>query len=630
MAFGIGDGIDIRVTASTGDAEDGISDVENDLSDLGGEAIQTAALLGALAAQTDETSDEMNELDRATSRATRSTTALSVATGIGGLTTSVTTMGSAIVTVAVPALVGMTAIMTSLLATASALAAVVGSVVGAFTLLLGAGAVTHIQELKTAFGDAVSEIKALLQPLGEVFGPVLVQAVQALPQLVSNVLDAIGPVQQFRDVLVDFGNLAMQVIPAVAGVMFDLARAALPALRQVVQFLTQNGPGAFDAIMSTAQDLRPALMDLIDAIVGIAPTLLSVGTAIATIVIPLVADLVSALDDLLSMARDAGMAFGQFVRSISSGKRQIDGVRRVIRALQNPFTAIVDVVRMLGQAWERDFAGIATTANTTVSQLATIFNANLKPMLNALAAFWRTWGDEIEAVLEFVASIVSTMLVQSIDSAVTAVTALLQLLSGDIDGALSTIRGLFERSFGRVTALFDRWASGLVNSIVTMFTQTLPNVALSGLAHLLAIFEAEFNRIKNTVTGILAGMQNVIANVLDQVTDAAIRAINDFLRGIDELAQNVEGVIGRNIADIGRLGGVAGNQFRPEGGFQGTSSPTNVNRLAERRKRTIEVQISGGEKLETEVRDISEETADRKLDEQKRQEKRNTGRNNRP
>jgi len=296
-----------KVKADTTGFVPKINNATRSLEGLGDESTQTAGRLKLV--------------ERAADSATTSFAKLSLTTGglsfsFGGLTTSLTGTATAL-GVVTAASVALLSTLVPMAAVVGTVAAGVGSLAGAFGVLLGAGAVTHIEEIKTALKEAKAEIVELLEPLGEVFGPLILRAIEALPALVENILDAIGGVQQFRQALVDMGRIASRVIPDLVGAMFDIARVALPIFRDLVSFLRRNAAGAFRGMVRITRELAPQLLNLGRAFIDALPQIARLGTMILNTAIPALTKLLNFTDNILTMA-EGSTGFVDFISTAIS------------------------------------------------------------------------------------------------------------------------------------------------------------------------------------------------------------------------------------------------------------------------------------------------------------------------
>jgi len=311
------DELSIEIMADTASAKAGLQSVRSELNDLDGDALTAAgaleqtrrstddlkrsslSLAGGLASVATAASRADDTVEEAGDSATHAAGSFTLLSGaLSGTATSFVAVGAT----SVQAAAGLT-LVASAMAAATAiglgLAAVVGSIFGAFGLLLGAGLVTHMEEIQRTLGRTIPQIKAALEPLGEVFGPLLIDGIQHLDELTENIVSAVGGTAVFADTLRRFGRFALTALPTIVGFMFDIARLALPALLDGLEFLRENGPAAFGVIKEGLKDVGPELIEFGKAVAKIAPELAKVGFAIAKHILPPLTALVNTLGELL-------------------------------------------------------------------------------------------------------------------------------------------------------------------------------------------------------------------------------------------------------------------------------------------------------------------------------------------
>ncbi|WP_284008074.1 hypothetical protein [Haloarcula pelagica] len=271
-------GLSVRITANTRDFEEGMDDAQ-------GEALELAGTLEVVENRADEAEDEIGAAGRSASTASAGFSSLSLSTV--ALSGSIATLSTTLLPI------------TAALGTAAASA---GALAGAFGTVVGSGFVAYADRVggtEEVFKNLRQEIRPLIVDFGQRFAPAIEDGVDALPTLVERSLEAAGSTQEFNEALQDFGGFAMEAIPAASGAMFDLARDSLPALRQLFRFLQRNGPTALREIRRASDEVGPELMELLDALIDLSPTLLRFGTTVADSVLPPLTSAVRATDDLL-------------------------------------------------------------------------------------------------------------------------------------------------------------------------------------------------------------------------------------------------------------------------------------------------------------------------------------------
>lgn len=256
---------------------------------LRNDSTSLAAALQVLQGRADEAGDEITSAGARAGASSGAFTALTLSTD--GLATSFGVLSTSLTLTLLPALALLSTMLLPIAATIGTVAAAATGLAGAFGLVVGAGVLTHFEQLRSAFKQARTEIVALLEPLGSLLGPLLVQAVQALPTLVENTLAAVGGLESFRDMLVYLGETAFDVIPGIAGTLSELARDSLPLVREFVQYLVETAPGAFEAMRETTEEAGPSLMAFVDTVIEALPELNELGTVLLQDVVPIVTTL---------------------------------------------------------------------------------------------------------------------------------------------------------------------------------------------------------------------------------------------------------------------------------------------------------------------------------------------------
>jgi flagellar motility protein MotE (MotC chaperone) len=347
------DELSINIGADVADAMAGLTSVESELDNVGGEALTTAQAMGRLASQTEQLGDQMTR----TAVKAGTTSAAIAGTGAAASSTAIgfQSLGAVSSTVLLPALAALSTTLIPLTATLTGLASAAGAVAGAFGLVVGSGLIAFGEErgkqneerlaqvkariegleqlrdeqgklteeqekslenlkeqkdeleevtgvaggLKDAFADLRAELTPIIVSFGQEFTPLIEDALDALPDLAENVLSATGDLTTFRESLRDFGQAAFRIIPDITEELFNLARRALPVVIDTFQWLERNAGGIFDAILRTTRAIAPVLLDFGRVLADIAPTLNSIGVTVLKTVVPALGDFLGAVNKLL-------------------------------------------------------------------------------------------------------------------------------------------------------------------------------------------------------------------------------------------------------------------------------------------------------------------------------------------
>jgi hypothetical protein len=347
-------------------------------------------------------------------------------------------------------------------------------------------ATTATGALSQVMGDLKEEITPLLVEFGEEFVPLIEDAVDAIPTLVRNMLDAVGGTEDFRQALRDFGGIAMDVLPALVGLMFDLARAALPVLRELVNFLLNNGNGALREMGEAVTELEPELRDLLDALIEAAPVVLEFGTNMAEDVVPVLADA---------------------VRLVTAFMEAVNGLPEPVQGAANGFLLalplIVKFSGLLGSLIPSAYSlGVAFGYLEAAVGAVASFIAGSTAAAAALGAALGALGVKVLDMVGFFdiisdgAGELGDILGQDLSDALLAVTgilsfgiipalgavgaAILELVRGDLDGAVDAFMRVFEifggaimRTFNGIINFVTRWGTRFFNAAKREFNSLI-------------------------------------------------------------------------------------------------------------------------------------------------------------
>lgn len=550
-----------RLSANMGEGTRAAGILQAALGELQDAERDTTVSSRLLSQALDSVAENENQVARNAVPATGAITSLGVSSEGAGF--SVSFLSTALQLSLIPSLLTVSTILAPLVATIGAFAAVVGSVAASFGGLIAVGAVTHMEELKAAFKESAKEINTLIQPLGEVFGPLLVQAVQALPDLVEAMLAAIGPVDQFRDTLVEFGEIAMEVIPAVVGTMFRLAREALPAVRSFVDYLVNNGGAAFATMMEAARGFTPELMALLSAFGDMLPVLLEFGNATANIVLP-------ALTSLVNM----GTRVMSFVNGLSAGMRDLAlktaiaapalvKITSALLSLSNPVTAAIAAVGALAGAYHTNFGGMREAVNQYAGVVSGIIAEN-RDKFQALAATAGDMADGFRDAFGTVEAIVRGVLFSAVlpmvEQALGAVRDNMGPFLAEINQTLQALMG-YAHAFGQTFNSFwedwgdeivatTRFVFGLIGTVVGAAMEVLMNVLMAAMNVIQGDWEAAG---QNLLDAFVDPAETLLQFFQSWGIISAIRsAINGAVRYVRDGVRDMLATVNRTLRPITR------------------------------------------------------------------------------
>jgi phage-related protein len=506
-------------TESFGDT---VSQAARQVDDLGDEATITAGKLGALSA------------------------------GIGGTAAAVGLLSTALAPLAL---------------TLGGVAVAVGSVAAAFAGFIGAGVITHTEELTRAFNEARGGILTAIRPIGEAFGPILVDFVSRLDDLAAAVVDSIGPLAPFQRALRDVLDAVIELGPQVTAFVADLARDTLPVLREVAGFLVSESGPAFRDVRDSISEIMPDLREFVGQLIDLAPIVLEAGTNVASTLIPALSSVLPVIGDLLTTFNNLpdsvqqGISVfsaliavggpvlttaGSIISSLSTlastlgvsgaATGALSGVLGSLATLlTGPVGIAIGATIAALAAYETNFLGTQDVVNNILNNLRNLFRARFSEIREEIGEVTAALNRVAAVVMPHVRNIVSTVLptVKTVfqsqlriigavvegtfDTILTVISASLSLLTGDVDEATGKIRRLFRRNFGRIEVI--------INNIVETFR------AVGGLilSTVVPLYRKNINTLVDAIESVLfVDGTFFITHAFEQGFDAAARAIEGF------------------------------------------------------------------------------------------------------
>lgn len=512
---------------------------------------------------------------------------------------------------------------------------------------------TAMGALQRQMGKLKEELVPIIADFGEQFIPLIRDAINAIPTLVQRMVDAVGGTEAFRQALRDFGGAMMEVLPALTGFMFDLARAALPVAREFFNFLAQNGPSAMDAIFASMKELEPEFRNLLDALIDMAPVLLEFGTNVAEVVLPALTDLIRAatgfmefINGLKGGVQDlaiAGLILAPVILkvvSVFSSLLQFFTGGGILANLANLITyfssastvtgALSNALGVLG-GYLSSLVGWLTGTIAGAAALGAAIGLVVVKILhmtgvmdaigNAAQNLGQILGPEMTSHLLSLVSVLSFgiipalavlggfingLLTGGLDKAISNVEKIgaifISSWKTSIDAVISALKGfggiLMTFFFKTLPSVVMGGLGAIWKGLVKFFTKDLPKLALQGLIAFVALVEQQFNRVFNLVADIWNGLVSFVADATESLINAGIRAINSFLSTLDDVADKVSQIPGVGDLNVGTLNEVSidrniGQVDRRETDFQ---------TLRERRGEQARQVINGGVNVDVDAR----------------------------
>lgn len=428
MPFGIGDNLNVRVSAQTSDFTRGMEDAQDSLNSVRNAAGTTSGSLQVLQGRADEAADEMGSLDRQADDTRNSFLALSATTSgvsasLGTMTSGATVAATALT--ALGAIGGVIASLTALTAALTGAAAAALGLAGAFGGIIATGIFAYGSQLADQNQKRLEQLKAKkeqlvqvreqtgeltdaqqerldslnkqieateettsvtgalaeeLQPakeqlqesalaIGEQFIPLIEDAIDALPAFIRQIEDSLGNLEPFAQALRDAGQAAFEVIPQMVAFFMDLARESLPALRELGSWFTDNWEPILGGAVDTTKSLSDEFMGLIDAILELTPTFVKLGTRILSVVLP-------ALERLTEITNDAAQAFlsldkntQKLIAGLTLTLPILAKISASLFAINPVLGALAVAVGAFAVAWKTNFMGIRDKTKEIINEV---------------------------------------------------------------------------------------------------------------------------------------------------------------------------------------------------------------------------------------------------------------------
>lgn len=526
--------VEILIEAITEAAESALDDVGDEMTGLVDDAAPADAaareLGNAMDTLEDRADDAGDEIAEAGSKASRTSGLFSTLTlSTSGLSASFGILSTAMTASLIPSILTLSTILLPLASVFGAAAAAAGSLAVVFGGLAATGVVTHMSELKEALADARQAILEIIRPLGEVFGPLLVDAVEALPELVRRIVDSLGPLDQFAETLRVLGAEAMDVIPGMTAVMFDLAEAALPVVIDILRELQQTGPGVMDAVGEAVDRLGGPLLALGSAFADLLPTLHRVGIIAGEMVIPALTGIVNAVDGVAEFILNLEDSLTRLSIAGAITAPAVFGVASAIGSLTGPLGIAAAAVVAFVAAYRSNFMGIQDITDEVIGEAVDLFGelaAKAKPVVADIAdgltslkgSLQSAFSGGVAAAVSRLATNVSGLGRQFLNLVVDVGNQLLPVF----DIIISTLRANSDQF-----ATFATMVVNAVNSIVTgIRTVLLPavrfvlsNFVIPLVKRLATVWSENFGEILSETIETINALQSYIQPALSALED---------------------------------------------------------------------------------------------------------------
>jgi len=382
-----------------------------------------------------------------------------------------------------------------------------------------------------------------------VFGPLLVDAVEALPELVRRIVDSLGPLDQFADGLRDLGATAMEAIPALTGVMFDLAEQALPVVIDVLEWLMANGGEILDTMAEATATLGDELLELGGSTADLLGSMNDLGLVAGEFVIPALADLfevvadviddVLALDDSLRDLIIAGSLVAPIIFAIAAALGTLTSPLGVAIAAVAGFAALYrDNFMDIRDVTNDVLGGLMDTLNGLADALRPAFEAVMSLIPPAIALFGEyrdIVGETLMTVVDGLMAFASTFRDAFEDAG--GMESVQDLLMA-IMGTVRTLHGVFQAAFTGIVGILMDNADGIAEGITTI---------VDGLAGIIGAVTGIISDISDAFQS--AGLGDALSGFVESYIEyigAIIGAIENFVGALQPAGDAISGTLSVN------------------------------------------------------------------------------------
>ncbi|MEU1883434.1 hypothetical protein ABZ470_39525 [Streptosporangium sp. NPDC020072] len=456
-----------------------------------------------------------------------------------------------------------------------AIQAVVGAVVPMMSALAGSlgtfgGQLAgFLQPLTAAFvanrgllANLVVGLGALLQALGPLLGALVTLGAQLMGPLLGGLTSvagalstALGPTltglgPQIGQIVGALGNMIVALVPLLPPILqlaAAFATALMPTLTQIAMVLTSTLRPVLTALQPMLVMIAQAFGQLVTALLPLLPPVASLVTQLVTALVPAITPLIPIVGQI------AGALGGVLVQAVTilvgaitpllppiSQMAQLFG-QAILTAVQQLSPLITQFATLFGQ-----LLTAVLPILPPIMQLATALIPPLVQLVQALAPYMIKLASGITTVVGALAPFLPPLIELGssvLPLAISLLTALAKILSGDVQGALNTIKAAFTKFGTTVKSAFTKLMSlgkdlvdgirngfvnawnGFVSSVGNLFTGFItwikgllgihsPSTVMAGIGS---------DTAKGWVLGLL-GEESKIKETAGKLTDVVVRA----------------------------------------------------------------------------------------------------------
>lgn len=421
------------------------------------DAIGLTGSLFALQSAADEAESEIDSAGR--SALTTSGMFSSLAFTTDGAALSFGTLSAVTLLSLVPALVTLSGALVPLVAAMGGFVTIAGAIAGVGAVGVIGAMATHTEELKQEFQTMLGVLKTEFAPVFDAAAGVFSVLINAFEDVISELVPSGEAISHIAGNFAQLGATVIQALPAFADLAVTLAREFLPPFVTFAQKVLPRVPGMLMRLVGVFRRVLPVLRGFGRFVADIWPDLLQFGFAALNVVAP-------ALGRLGGLLQRGMELFNSLESSVKSTLLRLSLLAPVVTTLVGllggPGTA---AIVGFAAAWKTNFGNIRDIVDRFMGAVQRVLGERLPPLISAVSAAWATWKPILEPVFNFIATWLGSALIQVLDFVMSTLTALAQLLSGDVSGAIETMGGLFVRMLRRTAEFINRFTNGALERL---------------------------------------------------------------------------------------------------------------------------------------------------------------------
>ncbi|MDT3434685.1 hypothetical protein [Haloarcula sp. 1CSR25-25] len=287
---------------------------------------------------------------------------------------------------------------------------------------------TVLSDIAAAFGIHGTNVESTV---GEYIGRVTTIVLEGLPQVGQFIR------QQLRSLEATWTQHSDDVQRIVGGLTDFIQRNPAQALATLATVIV---PGPLGTIVAAFRDNWNQAER-------------TVRTAMATITDVAQTMMQSFKRQIINPAQDSQMAFSRnLTRMLAESQQTFQTIRDIVgRVMNTVFTNIRERLRSMKRIWIANLSGSDGILANTRTAFNSLWNNIIKPTLTLIQAGWRVFGDDLIRIFDGVLGTLNTVASIGFDLLLTSINVILDLISGDWEGAWTNIKNFFQRTWNTLT-----------------------------------------------------------------------------------------------------------------------------------------------------------------------------------